>query len=64
MNIVLNAVLSVPTAFQQFAFDQPNIAILYFPFNLLPAVVVPLVLLSHLVVIRQLLNNNEINPVK
>jgi hypothetical protein len=64
LNIVLNAVLSVPTAFQQFAFDQPNIAILYFPFNLLPAVVVPLVLLSHLVVIRQLLNNNEINPVK
>jgi hypothetical protein len=57
LNIVVNAVLSVPTAFQQFAFDQPNIAILYFPFNLLPAVVVPLVMLSQLASIRQLLGN-------
>jgi hypothetical protein len=57
LNIVVNAILSVPTVFQQFAFDQPNIAILYFPFNLLPAVIVPLVLLSHLAAIRQLLNN-------
>jgi len=57
LNIVVNAVLSVPTAFQQFAFDQPNIAILCFPFNLLPAVVVPLVMLSHLAAIRQLLAN-------
>jgi len=55
LNIVVNAVLAVPTPFQQFAFDQPNIAILYFPYNLLPAVVVPLVLLSHLAAIRQLL---------
>ena len=57
LNIVINAILSVPTTFQQFAFDQPNIAILYFPFNLLPAVVVPLVLFSHLAAIRQLLRN-------
>jgi hypothetical protein len=64
LNIVLNAVLSVPTAFQQFAFDQPNIAILYFPFNLLPAVVVPLVLLSHLVAIRKLLNLDKIITAK
>jgi hypothetical protein len=54
LNIVINAVLSAPTVFQQFAFEQPNIAILYFPFNLLPAVVVPLVLLAHLAAIRQL----------
>jgi hypothetical protein len=55
INIVLNAVLSAPFTFQQFAFDQPNIAILYFPFVWLPACVVPLVLLSHLATIRQLL---------
>jgi len=55
LNIVVNAVLAAPTFFQQFAFEQPNIAILYFPFNLLPAVVVPLVLLAHLATIRQLL---------
>ncbi|MFT3823130.1 MAG: hypothetical protein QM731_04385 [Chitinophagaceae bacterium] len=54
LNIVINAVLSAPTPFQQFAFDQPNIALLYFPFVWLPSCIVPLVLLSHLVVIRQL----------
>lgn len=55
INIVANAVLSAPFAFQQFAFDQPNIAVLYFPFNWLPCCVVPLVLFSHLVSIKQLL---------
>ena len=55
INIVINAALSAPSIVQQFAFEQPNIAILYFPFNLLPSVVVPLVLLSHLAAIRQLL---------
>ncbi len=57
INIVANAVLSAPFPFQQFAFDQPNIAVLYFPFNWLPSCVVPLVLLSHLATIRQLLND-------
>lgn len=55
INIVVNAILASPVPFQQFAFDQPNIAILYFPYNLLPSVVVPLVLFSHLVAIRRLL---------
>lgn len=54
-NIVINAVFSAPFPFQKFAFDQPNIAILYFPFNWLPSCVVPIVLFSHIVVIRQLL---------
>jgi hypothetical protein len=56
INIVVNAVLSAPFPFQKFAFDQPNIAVLYFPFVWLPCCVVPLVLLSHLATIRQLLN--------
>jgi hypothetical protein len=55
LNIVINAVLSAPSSFQQFAFEQPNTAILYFPFVWLPACVVPLVLLAHLVCIRKLL---------
>jgi hypothetical protein len=55
LNIVVNAVLSVPFPFQQFAFDQPNIAVLYFPFLFLPGFVVPVVLLAHLVSIRSLL---------
>ncbi len=52
-NIVINALLSFPFPFQQFAFDQPNIAMLYFPFVWLPVLVVPLVLFSHLVAIRK-----------
>jgi len=59
-NIVINAVLSVPTPLQQFAFDQPNIAILYFPFVWLPCCVVPIVLLSHLAVIRQLVVRKKV----
>jgi hypothetical protein len=54
INIVVNAVLSAPTPFQQFAFDQPNIAILHFPFIFLPAVLVPMILYAHLAAIRQL----------
>ncbi len=55
LNIVVYAVLSTPVPFQEFAFDQPNIAVLYFPFIWLPCCVVPLVLLSHLVSIRRML---------
>lgn len=51
-NIVINAVLSAPFPFQKFAFNQPNIAILNFPFIWLPAFIVPTVLFSHLVSIR------------
>ncbi len=53
-NIVGLAILSAQTPFQQFGFEQPNIAITHFPFNWLPSVVVPLVLFSHLATLRQL----------
>jgi hypothetical protein len=59
LNIVINAILSAPFPFQQFAFEQPNIAVLYFPFNWLPSCVVPLVLLSHLTAIRQIINEKN-----
>ena len=52
--IVVNAMLSAPIAFQQFAFDQPNIAVFYFPYNFLVAFIVPAVIFGHLVSIRQL----------
>ncbi len=48
MNIVVLALLSAPTPFQQLALDQPNIAILYFPFLLLPGIIVPIVLIANL----------------
>jgi hypothetical protein len=54
LNIVINALLSAPFPFQQFAFDQPNIAILYFPFTWLPCFIVMIVLYSHLAAIRKL----------
>lgn len=54
-NIIVTAVLSAPFRFQQFGFEQPNIALFYFPFVWLPAFVVPAVLFAHLVVIKWLL---------
>ena len=59
INIVVNAVLSAPFPFQKFAFDQPDVAVLYFPFVWLPCCIVPLVLFSHLSSIRQLLRNKQ-----
>lgn len=59
LNIVMNAVLSAPFAIQQFAFDQPNIAVLNFPFSWLPGFIVPIVLFGHLVSIRQLIGSNR-----
>jgi hypothetical protein len=54
LNVVTNAALSLPARFQQFGFEQPNIAIGYFPFLLLPSCLVPLVLFSNLAAIRKL----------
>ena len=53
-NIVITAVLSAPFPFQKFGFDQPNVALFYFPFVWLPCFVVPAVLFAHLVAIRRL----------
>ncbi len=55
INIVINAFFSAPSPVQKFAFEQPNIAILNFPFSWLPTFIVPVVLFGHLVSIRQLL---------
>lgn len=55
VNIVVNALFSAPSPIQKFAFDQPNIAILNFPFSWLPTFIVPIVLFGHLTSIRQLM---------
>jgi hypothetical protein len=55
INIVSTAILSAPFPFQQFGFDQPNVAVLYFPFIWLPCCIVPVVLFSHLVAIKRLM---------
>jgi hypothetical protein len=59
INIVTHAILSFPFPFQQIAFDQPNRAILYFPFAFLPTIIVPIVLFAHLTALRQLLKNAD-----
>lgn len=55
LNIVIVAIFSTPSPIQKFAFSQPNIAILNFPFCWLPTFIVPVVLLGQLITIRQLL---------
>ncbi|MGB8191236.1 MAG: hypothetical protein WCF67_04910 [Chitinophagaceae bacterium] len=62
IHIVADAILAAPFPFQQFAFDQPNIAVLYFPFVFLPCCIVPLVLWSHLAAIRQLIMQPSFHP--
>jgi 4-amino-4-deoxy-L-arabinose transferase-like glycosyltransferase len=54
LNALGRAMLSAPFRFQRFAFDQPTFAILHFPFVLLPAFIVPAVLLCHFAVFRKL----------
>ncbi len=55
INIIVLAFLSAPSPFQKLAFEQPNIAILYFPFVWLPTVIVPIVIFGHIVSIKKLL---------
>ncbi len=55
LNIIFHAAIAAPTPLQQIAFDQPNIAVLHFPFNWLPMFIVPVVLFTHFVSIRRLL---------
>lgn len=57
-NIVTRALFSLPVSFQQFAFDQPNIAIIKFPFIWLPTFIVMTALFGHLVSLRKLLLKN------
>ncbi|OWP62092.1 hypothetical protein CDA63_16095 [Hymenobacter amundsenii] len=58
-NIVRLGLLSAPGPFQQFSFEQPNVALAHFPYLWLPAFVVPVVLLAHLAALRQLWQNKD-----
>jgi len=59
INIVVIAIFSTPSPMQKFAFEQPNTAILNFPFSWLPTFIVPIVLFGHLSSIRQLLRQKN-----
>ena len=54
LSVVIHALLAAPFPLQQIAFDQPNVAVLYFPYVWLPTYVVPLVLFCHLATLRKL----------
>ena len=59
INIVTHAILSLPYPIQRLAFDQPNQAVLYFPFIWLPSVIVATVLFCHLVSIWRLMKDKQ-----
>ena len=59
LNVVVTGILSVPTSFQQLNLEQPNIAMLYFPFAWLPSFIVPAVLFSHIASIRNFLKSKS-----
>lgn len=52
--IVITAFLAAPFPLQQIAFDQPNIAVLHFPYVWLPTFIVPIVFFGHFVSIKRL----------
>lgn len=55
VNVVMYGILSAPSILQQLNFDQPNIAVLHFPFVWLASFIVPVVVFAHLVAIRRCL---------
>ena len=55
LNVIVTAVLSTPSPMQLLSLAQPNVAILTFPFNLLPSFIAPLMLYAHLIAIRKIL---------
>ena len=58
------ALRSFPSPLQSMAFDQPNRAIMYFPFVWLPSIVVPIVLFSHIASLLKLLLPAHREPIE
>ncbi len=51
--VVIRGIGALPSPIQGWDFSQPNYAVMHFPFIWLPAFIVPVVILSHLVAIRK-----------
>jgi hypothetical protein len=58
INVVAHGLFSIPSTIQQFEFEVPNVGLLFFPFNWLPAFVVPVVFFSHFVSIRKIIKRS------
>lgn len=54
LQVVVTGIFSAPSVWQRWSFDQPNIAVLYFPFVWLPGIIVPIVIFGHLSAISRL----------
>ncbi len=63
-NIVSTAIVSLPSPIQMAAFDQPNQAVLFFPYIWLPTIIVPIVLFAHVASILQLLGPKKASKSK
>ena len=59
MNIVIIAVLSMPTPFRVFMNEPSNTIVAHFPFVFLPGLLVPLAYGLHFFSLRQLMNKNK-----
>ena len=62
VNILVIAVLSMPTPIRHFMNEPANTIVARFPFILLPAVLVPLAYTLHIFSLRQLLGKHESRP--
>lgn len=51
LQVVVTGILSVPSPIQVWSANQPNIAVLYFPYVWLPGIIAPMVVFAHLVVL-------------
>lgn len=48
INIVCRAILATPYFYDPLVYEQPNIAVFYFPYIMLPAIIVPAVFFCHI----------------
>jgi hypothetical protein len=58
--VVATAIVAFPSPMQKIAFDQPNLAVAYFPFIWLPSVIVPIVFFAHLAGLWQLISRPSV----
>lgn len=59
LTVLTIGILTGELPIQQFAFNQPNVAINYFPYILLPVTIVPLVVYTHITDILKLKNGSK-----
>ena len=55
LNVLIIGIISSPLPLQLIAHKNPNLAVLHFPYSLLPAVVVPVIILAHILSLRNYL---------